>query len=705
MYEALLDEKDHARIRVRNDDSGIGDDAFCARRPLVDAGVDYSAGQVENLRSTRPEAGGVLDRDLADTFRSQRRAPEIWSALHEQEREKQGRARKDVIYSKYAGGGFLDMNPGKTPAEPVRLAQEAQDRLDGDRDRNPSAADYRNVEKNQWLEAKLASSGQQREQVEAMGADMFERHAPLDRQEARERQEARRVAQENADEADYQAANRGVPPGFSASRREPAVPAMKGARARRIRAAADTGDGTEPSARKLKSARKGLLAGMSKEDRSAWRRMENQQKLPRRVGFNQERSVPFDWRDQPHQVAADLASDDVVRAEPQSRLDKVFGIRKRTNERTRSIAKPSTLERDPGAADARSDDFNARRESSGAARQRDLDAFVESLNPRERRDSAYFNDFVSGSGSSFMHSNRGMEGLKSDFARAKQVVDRGGEGADEAEAEMRIIASSEKDERNIERQAKALGYGDVERGMLGYSVGSTQYVGKERRAQAIAANEGRTQGKIVERANAKRGIFSRMFDAVARWMPGLGRLFGQGRDARFSAAPGQDANRVLAGEARDRRRDDQRAAPMFSMSRMFGVSPRTRPQAAPSPQIAAAPPQVAAANAAPSAPDSAGPANGAIAPPLIGNGDSTQPVGRELDVFDDGASMEQFGSEGGEVASEGGDDGFMPLAPENDPKPLESDPQFDVDDGGGGMNYVSPYQQALDAWEKRNPRR
>ena len=699
VYESLVDEKDHARIRARNDDSGIGDKAFYARRPLVDAGVDYSAGEVENLSSARPEAGGVLDRDLADSFRSQRRAPAIWDALHEQEREKQSRARKGAIHSKYAGGGVLDLNPGKTPAEQVRLAQEAQDRLDADGDRenpfaqfeaprNPSAADYRKVQQNQWLQAKLASSGQQREQVEAMGADMFDRHARGEQQE-------QRIAQENADEAAYQEVNRGVPSGFSASRRAPAVPAMKGARARRIRAAADTGDGTEPSASTLKSARKGLLAGMSKEDSSAWRRMEDQQKLPRRVGFSQERSVPFDWRDKPHEIAADLASDDVVRDQPRSQLDKLFGIPRQTNERTRSLAKPSNVERYRAVADARAEDFNARMNSSGAERQRDLDEFVESLSPRERRDNAYFNDFTSGSGSSFMHSTRGMEGLTSDFMRAKRVADRGGDGADEAQADMNIITSSEKDQGNIERQAKALGYGDAGRGVLGYRVGSSQYLGKEGRAKAIAANVGSTQGMIVERANAKRGIFSRMLDTVARWMPGLGRLFGQGRDARFSAAPGQEANRALANQGRDRRRGDQRAAPMFSMSRLFGVTPRTRPLPARSPQIAAE-------NISPSAPGSSVLANGAIAPPLIENGDSSQPVGLERDVIDDGASMEQFGSEGGEPPS---DDGFMPLPAENDPKPLESDPRFDVADGGGGMNYVSPDQQAHDAWEKRNPRR
>ena len=396
-----------------------------------------------------------------------------------------------------------------------------------------------------------------------------------------------RRAQEQADEAEYQAANLGVPKGFSASRRAPAVPVLKGARSRRIREAADTGVGTEPSASKLKSARKGLLAGMSKDERSAWRRMENQQKLPRRVGFGQESSVPFDWRDKTEQVAADLASDDEVRAQPRSFLEMALPTSRSTNEQARSIAKPSTFERNRGAADARSAAFNARGGDNPVAKQRGLADYLLSLNHREQRDSAYIKDGFYSGDLAFGHSNRGMKGLVKDYDSAEKVVKQGGPGAAKAREQMAIIASSEGDKNTHERQAKALGHGDAGRGMVGYHRGSSQYVGRGGQAQAGAAGQDPTQGAIVQRANASRGIASRMFDTFARWMPGLGRLFGQGRDTRFSAAPGQEANRILAKRAQGEQLSGQRSAPMFSMSRLFGASPRTRPQAAPSPQIEA----------------------------------------------------------------------------------------------------------------------
>ena len=396
------------------------------------------------------------------------------------------------------------------------------------------------------------------------------------------------LAQEKADEAEYQAANVGVPQGFSASRRAPAVPALKGARSRRIREAADASDGSEASSSTLKSARKGLLAGMSKDERSAWRRMENQQKLPRRVGFGQERSVPFDWRDKTEQVATDLASDDDVRAQPTSLLERMLGPSRSTNEQTRSIAKPSTFERDRGAADARAKDFKARADDKPEEKQRGLAYYLLSLNRREQRDSAYVQDGVHSNELAFGHSNRGMTGLLTDYASAERAAKRGGPGAAEASEQMAIISSSEGDQDNKERQAKALGYGDAGRGMVSYDSGSSQYFGRTRREQAVKDGQGPTQGAVVQRANANRGIFSRMFDSFARWMPGLGRLFGEGRDTKFSAAPGQEANRILAKRAQGEQLRGQRSAPMFSMSRLFGVSRDPGSRGAVSPQIEAA---------------------------------------------------------------------------------------------------------------------
>jgi len=316
--------------------------------------------------------------------------------------------------------------------------------------------------------------------------------------------------------------------------------------------------------------------------------MENQQKLPRRVGFGQERSVPFDWRDKTEQVATDLALDDDVRAQPTSLLERTLGPSRSTNEQTRSIAKPSTFERDRGAADARAKNFNARADDKPEEKQRGLADYLLSLNRREQRDNAYIQDGLHSNKLAFGHSNRGKTGLRTDFASAERAAKRGGPGAAEASEQMAIISSSEGDQDNKERQAKALGYGDAGRGMVSYDLGSSQYFGRTRREQAVKDGQGPTQGAVVQRANANRGILSRMFDSFARWMPGLGRLFGEGRDTKFSAAPGQEANRILAKRTQGEQLRGQRSAPMFSMSRLFGVSRDTGSPGAVSPQIEAA---------------------------------------------------------------------------------------------------------------------
>ncbi len=694
VFESLLESEDVARIRSRNDDTALTHSDVHARRPLVDAGVDYSASEVENLRSTRPEVGGALDLDLGDTFRSQRRTPAIWDHVHkEQESRREIQARKAAIFGKYGDGGFLDKNSGATPAEQVRIAQEAEDRMDADPGQSRldvPASRYREVEQNQWVQAKIAARGEQQQQLEMSGADMFERHAVA-------QQEERRGAEAIA-EAEYQTANRGVPAGFSASRPAPAVPAIKGARSRRIKEAADNGSGAEPTTSELRTARKGLLAGMSKGDRSAWRRMENQQKLPRRVGFSQEKSLGFDWTDKPEQVAADLASDDAARAVPRSMLDRALRISPSTNEGTRSIAKPSPLEDDREAMRQRESELNARADANAPIRHHQLQQYVNLLNPRERRDSAYVNDYSPDGGVDFGHSNEGMAGLNRDYMRAEIKAAQGGEGAREARETMDIISSSHPDEGNKERQALALGYGDAGRGMVSYDVGSSQYFGPSRRRQALNSQEGPTQGGIVERANARRGIFSRMFDSIARWLPGMGKLFGQAPDTRFAAAPGQEANRINAKKAATRKRRDQRASSMFSMARLFGTTPRTRPQ------VSAAP-QGASTNIAASQPNFASPSRSDIAPALIDNRNSTEPVGPELEAIDDGGSMQQFGSDSQVGGSDGGEYGLAPELIDNDPKPRQDDPRFNVDDDGGGMNYVSPYDQALEAWEQRRARR
>lgn len=718
MSEPLLEAEERARIRPRSSDTAVTHSDVFSRRPLKDAGVDYSAGEVENLRSTRPEAGGALDRDLGDTFRSQRRTPGIWDYLHAKESERQTdevfglmqsseyknveKLRDRELPEKYGSAGLFDTNFGATPIEQVRIAQEAQDRIEVNREPpklDVPASVYRTKEQNAWLKAKLAARGQQIEQVEDRGQEMFERHAGEVRHE-------QRLAQEKADEAAYQDANRGVPAGFSASRAAPAVPALKGARSQRIREAADIGDGSEPSKSALKSARKGLLAGMSKEDQSAWRRMENQQKLPRRVGFGQESSLRFDWRDKPEQVAADLTSDDARRAEPRSMLDKILQVPTPTKEQSRSLAKPFPYERDRATAKLRAKQLDVRADARGPEMRGDLQNYVDSLNMREQRDSAYVNDFVPGRGVDFGHSNRNGSGADSDYLRAEIKAAQGGDGADEAREEMAIINSSLPGTETKERQARALGYQDSHRGMLSYDIGGNQYVGKERRAAALASGEGRTQGDIVDRGNAKPGIFSRMFNSFARWIPGLGRLFGQSHDTRFSAAPGQEAQRLLAKKAETKKRGNQRASPFFSMARMFGATPRNRLQGAADrqslPTVAL---QEQSALMPGPRPDFDLQPNGQVEGQREENRSSTQPVLPGLDAMNGGGSLDQFGGNSQEALSGGDEYGLRHDLVDDDPMPQQDDPRFNVDDGGGGMNYVSPYQQALDEWQERRARR
>ena len=68
----------------------------------------------------------------------------------------------------------------------------------------------------------------------------------------------------------------------------------------------------------------------------------------------------------------------------------------------------------------------------------------------------------------------------------------------------------------------------------------------------------------------------------------------------------------------------------------------------------------------------------------------------DFDVDDDeGSGAFRFGGfslAGGE--SQGGD-----------PRPREDDPSYEDAGSGGGMNYVSPFEQALAAWQERNPGR
>jgi len=212
MTESMFEDQARPASRSAKDDFGLTPADVTARRPLAQSGVRDLEGASPYLRSNPP--AGALDIDLGDPFFSQRRVAGVWGQLQKEgEEQRQAQAAKAQVYGAMGDGAFLDMNSGRTAAEQVRIAQEADDRLDPDSARlrfGHTAPDTRRAgsgpdvwkagelnkysratQMNMLGDAVMASSGEQRAHLQTQMADMYRRRQADDAADAHRQRHVR----------------------------------------------------------------------------------------------------------------------------------------------------------------------------------------------------------------------------------------------------------------------------------------------------------------------------------------------------------------------------------------------------------------------------------------------------------------------------------------------------------------------------------